>query len=138
MCLSMKIHLSLCSWQKFYTIFMYIVCILYHCLFILYSNVNLFPINTQLYSLHTRLNAIFSLLIIFFDNFMTHSRAGSRIFCRGGVDPFGGGVWPPTWALFSENVCENERIGSCRGACAGHAPLDPPMHRTPSFRLKRH
>ena len=24
--------------------------------------------------------------------------------------------------LFSENVCENERIGSRRRACAGHAP----------------
>ena len=50
-----------------------------------------------------------------------HRRAGSRIFRRGSVDPFGG-FWPPTWALFSDNVCKNERIGSCRGACAGHAP----------------
>ena len=32
------------------------------------------------------------------------------------------GFWPPTWALFSENVCENERIGSCRGACTGTPP----------------
>ena len=40
-----------------------------------------------------------------------------------------GGRGPPTWALFGENVCENERIGSHGGggACAGHAPLDPPM-----------
>ena len=38
--------------------------------------------------------------------------------------PFGGrGRQPPTWVLFSGNVCENERIGSCwKGA-----PLDPPM-----------
>ena len=36
---------------------------------------------------------------------------------------FGGGFWPPTWALFSENLCKNERIGSCRGgACAGTPP----------------
>ena len=39
-----------------------------------------------------------------------------------------GGRGPPTWALFGENVCENERIGSHRGACTRHAPpLDPPM-----------
>ena len=45
----------------------------------------------------------------------------------GGVHPLGG-HGPPTWALFGENVCENETIGSHRGgACAGHAPLDPPM-----------
>ena len=29
-----------------------------------------------------------------------------------------GWVWPPMWALFSENVCENERIVSCRGETA--------------------
>ena len=39
----------------------------------------------------------------------------------GGMDPFWGG-WPPTWALFSENVCKNERIGSCRGVCTGMPP----------------
>ena len=40
------------------------------------------------------------------------------------MDPFwGGGVWRPTWALFSENVCENERIGSC----GGEGGPDPPM-----------
>ena len=43
-----------------------------------------------------------------------------------GVHPLGG-RGPPTWALFGEKVCKNERIGSHRGACAGHAPLDPPM-----------
>ena len=47
-------------------------------------------------------------------------------FSIGGVDPFWGGVWPPTWAVFSENVCENERIGSCRGRAPAR-PLDPPM-----------
>ena len=44
----------------------------------------------------------------------------------GGVHPLGG-HGPPTWALFGENVCENERIGSHRGACTGHSPLDLPM-----------
>ena len=34
------------------------------------------------------------------------------------MDPFWGGCGPLMWVLFSENVCENERIGSCRG----HAP----------------
>ena len=45
---------------------------------------------------------------------------GSRIFRRGGVDSLGG-RGPPTWVLFGKNVCENERIGSCRG----HAPGTP-------------
>ena len=51
----------------------------------------------------------------------------------GGVDPLGG-CGPPTWALFSENVCENKRIGSHGGGggsvhrAPGTAPLDPPMH----------
>ena len=42
----------------------------------------------------------------------------------GGRAPIRGGRGPPTWTLFSENVCENKRIGSHRGggACAGHAP----------------
>ena len=44
----------------------------------------------------------------------------------GGVHPLGG-RGPPTWALFGENVCENERIGSHRGRAPGTAPLDPPM-----------
>ena len=48
-------------------------------------------------------------------------------FPSGGRGPILGGFWPPTWALFSENVCENKRIGSCRGGMHQHAPLDPPM-----------
>ena len=56
-------------------------------------------------------------------------RAGSRISRRGGRGPILGGFWPPTWSLFSKNVCENERIGSCRGGLPWHAPLDPPMRR---------
>ena len=39
----------------------------------------------------------------------------------GGHAPIGG-CRPPTWALFGENVCENERIGS-----HSTPPLDPPM-----------
>ena len=48
---------------------------------------------------------------------------------------WGGGGWtrwgghgPPTQVLYVENVCKNERIGSRRGACVRHAPLDPPMY----------
>ena len=41
---------------------------------------------------------------------------------RGGVHPLGG-RGPPTQVLFSENVCENERIGSHRG---WHALGTPP------------
>ena len=46
----------------------------------------------------------------------------------GSAEPLGG-CQPLTWALFGKNVCENKRIGSCWGgeACAGGAPLDPPM-----------
>ena len=47
-------------------------------------------------------------------------------FSVGGAWTHFGGFWPPTWALFSENVCENERIGSCRGRAPAR-PLDPPM-----------
>ena len=43
-------------------------------------------------------------------------------FSVGGRGPILGGFWPPTWALFSENVCENERIGPCRGGVRWHAP----------------
>ena len=41
-----------------------------------------------------------------------------------------GGRGPPTWALFGENVCENERIGSHMGGVRPARPLDPPMGRT--------
>ena len=40
--------------------------------------------------------------------------------------PFGGGgVEPPMRALFGENVCKNERIGSRRGSVSRARPLDP-------------
>ena len=45
-----------------------------------------------------------------------------------------GGAWthwgcgPPMWALLTENVCENERIGSHREGVRRARPLpDPPM-----------
>ena len=47
-------------------------------------------------------------------------------FPLGGVNPLGGRR-PSTRTLFGENVCENERNGSCWGR-AGGAPLDPPMN----------
>ena len=39
----------------------------------------------------------------------------------GGHAPVGGHA-PPTWALFSENVCENERIGFHGGRAPGTPP----------------
>ena len=39
----------------------------------------------------------------------------------GGADLLGG-CQPPTRTLFGENVCENERNGSCWGGGAGGAP----------------
>ena len=39
----------------------------------------------------------------------------------GGRAPTGG-CGPPTWVLFGENACENERIGSNRGRVPGTPP----------------
>ena len=45
----------------------------------------------------------------------------------GGVDPFWG-HGPPMRALFGENVCENERIGSHRGGVHWEILyVDPPV-----------
>ena len=45
----------------------------------------------------------------------------------GGAWTCYGGHGPLTWVLFTENVCENERIWSHRvGMCQAH-PLDLPM-----------
>ena len=54
--------------------------------------------------------------------YLSISSGGSRIF-------HGGGRQPPMQALFGENICENERIGSHwgRGVHAGSTPLDLPM-----------
>ena len=59
--------------------------------------------------------------------------------CTTGVDPGFpvGGAWtsfggrePPTWSLFGENACENERIGSRtrRGVCLKILYVDPPIY----------
>ena len=40
----------------------------------------------------------------------------------GGRAPVRGGHGPLTWALFGENVCKNERIGSHRGRAPGTPP----------------
>ena len=56
--------------------------------------------------------------------------------------PVGGGRGPrrrgcglPRQLRFENFVCQNERIGTLRGARTGHAPLDPPMNfiKKPSF-----
>ena len=56
----------------------------------------------------------------------------------GGVHPLGG-CGPPTQALFGENVCENERIGSHRGWCVPGTPPppDPPMLTIILLKLSR-
>ena len=50
--------------------------------------------------------------------------------------PVGGGRGPLTLALFGENVCKNERIGSHRGCvCPAHPP-DLPMSNSTTFNLQ--
>ena len=52
-------------------------------------------------------------------------------FPMGGCNCWGGGCGPPTQALFGENVCKNERIGSHREwRAAVTTPLDPSMQST--------
>ena len=41
----------------------------------------------------------------------------------GGAEPLGGRQ-PLIWVLFGENMCKNERIGSCWGG-GGCAPVAP-------------
>ena len=48
-------------------------------------------------------------------------------FPEGGSRPVGGRR-PLMQALFSENVCENERIGSRGRGVARARPQDPPMN----------
>ena len=45
---------------------------------------------------------------------------------RGRVDRLGG-HGTSMWALFGQNVCKNERIGSRREGMHPAHPLDPPM-----------
>ena len=65
------------------------------------------------------------------ENANEHSivRGGSRISRWGrGANPCWRGHQPPTQALFSENICKNERIWSCWGGA--HRKLlyvDPPL-----------
>ena len=44
-----------------------------------------------------------------------------------------GGCQPPMHTLFGENVCENERNGSCWGGMHWWCPLDPPMPLVRAF-----
>ena len=57
------------------------------------------------------------------------TRGGSRIsHWEGGANPHWRGCQPLTQALFSENICKNERIWSCWGGV--HQKLlyvDPPL-----------
>ena len=54
----------------------------------------------------------------------------------GGVDLMGGRG--PRGGYGYENfVCQNERIWTRRGACAGHAPLNPPMEYNKAMNSRR-
>ena len=67
---------------------------------------------------------------IWFTSQVTYPRGGSWIFHRGeGLGPFWGVRGPLIRAFFGENLCENERIGSCRGAMPRKILyVDPPMY----------
>ena len=67
----------------------------------------------------------FEIIMSFCTCYNGHYSGGSRI-SRGGHAPVRG-CGPPTWALFGKNVCENERIGSHRGAVRRARP--PPQIR---------
>ena len=58
--------------------------------------------------------------------FCDFSRGGSRISCRGGMDPFWG-HGPPTRAFFSENVCETKELGPIGGVRQKILYVYPPM-----------
>ena len=53
--------------------------------------------------------------------------AGPRFLVVGRRGPHKGGRGPPRQLRFENFACQNERIWTRRGACAGRAPLDPPM-----------
>ena len=60
---------------------------------------------------------------------LAHLAVADPGFLVGGAWTRYGGRGPPTWALFTENVCESERIGSRRGGVRRARSLDPPMFR---------
>ena len=66
---------------------------------------------------------------------------GSRISHRGGVHPLGRGVDLRHGHFSVKMYVKTKELGPIGGACAGHAPLDPPMHNetfTESMGMKGH
>ena len=61
---------------------------------------------------------------------------GGRRPVRGRVDPLGG-HGPPMQALFGKNVCENKRIGSCRGRAPGTPPRSANAYLYPMWPVKQ-
>ena len=66
---------------------------------------------------------------------ISYCSGGSRISRRGGVHPLGAGVHPLGVGVdlrcghFSVKMyAKTKELGPIGGACAGHAPLDPPMY----------
>ena len=59
---------------------------------------------------------------------MIHVSGGSRISRRGGVDLIGGAVDPRGSYVLKILHVKMKESGPMGGACAGRAPLDPPMH----------
>ena len=57
-------------------------------------------------------------------------RAGSRIFRRGGVDPFWGGFGPQRGHFSVKMYVKTKELGPVGGGMRRHAPLDPPMRET--------
>ena len=55
-------------------------------------------------------------------------RGGSRTSPRRGRQSLGGGRLPNILIIFSEKPYEIKEILVCRGARAGCAPLNPPLH----------
>ena len=54
-------------------------------------------------------------------------RAGSRIFRRGGRGPILGGFGLQRRHFSVKMYAKTKELGPVGGACAWHAPLDPPM-----------